>query len=73
MFVPAALLNSFTPSQIHKSVHRDLKSANVLLAEGRSGIVAKVADFGLARLVSGDVDKNAEDTSEAKRIRCVAC
>ena len=30
-------------------VHRDLKPANILLAQGATGVVPKVADFGLSR------------------------
>eukprot|EP00939_MAST-03C_sp_MAST-3C-sp1_P005036 g5036.t1 len=38
--------------EIHKSVHRDLKTSNVLLSEEDSrGIRAKVADFGLSRFI----------------------
>ena len=32
-------------------VHRDLKPANVLLATGPEGVIPKVGDFGLARLL----------------------
>ncbi len=32
-------------------VHRDIKPANILLAVGDDGLVAKVADFGLGKLV----------------------
>ncbi|MBN2797661.1 MAG: serine/threonine protein kinase [Deltaproteobacteria bacterium] len=35
-------------------VHRDLKPANVMLAMTPSGLMPKVADFGLAKLVEGD-------------------
>ena len=34
-------------------LHRDLKPANVLLAAGDGGVHAKIADFGLAKLVEG--------------------
>ncbi len=33
-------------------VHRDLKPGNVLLAETRVGVVAKVGDFGIAKVLS---------------------
>ena len=36
---------------VHNSVHRDLKSSNVLLTEENGTLRAKVADFGLARLM----------------------
>ncbi len=35
-------------------VHRDLKPANVMLEITEDGVVPKVADFGLAKMVSGD-------------------
>ena len=35
-------------------VHRDLKPANVLYSEEEDGLLVKVADFGLAKLVHGD-------------------
>lgn len=35
-------------------IHRDLKPANVLMASTDAGPVPKVADFGLAKLLSGD-------------------
>ncbi|MEQ1569089.1 MAG: serine/threonine-protein kinase, partial [Myxococcota bacterium] len=37
-------------------VHRDLKPANVLVARTRLGLVAKVTDFGLARVLDDDLD-----------------
>jgi len=35
-------------------VHRDLKPANIMLAIGSGGLVPKVTDFGLAKIVKGD-------------------
>jgi len=35
-------------------VHRDLKPANVLLAQTSRGILPKVTDFGIAKVVEGD-------------------
>ncbi|MSQ04349.1 MAG: hypothetical protein EXR71_21125 [Myxococcales bacterium] len=35
-------------------IHRDLKPANVLIASTKAGLVPKVADFGLAKLLAGD-------------------
>jgi hypothetical protein len=40
-------------------VHRDLKPANVLLAESASGPLAKIADFGIARLGDATTDGGA--------------
>ncbi|MFT5585271.1 MAG: serine/threonine protein kinase [Cognaticolwellia sp.] len=42
--------------QVHHSgrIHRDLKPANVLLAVENGAVVAKLADFGLAKILSGD-------------------
>ncbi len=37
-------------------VHRDLKPENVVVAEGRDGETAKVLDFGLAKLLEGNVE-----------------
>jgi serine/threonine protein kinase len=38
----------------HGFVHRDLKPANLLLAPSEAGLIPKVADFGLAKLILGD-------------------
>ncbi len=37
-------------------VHRDLKPGNVLLVPQDGDLIAKVADFGLAKVVSGDAE-----------------
>jgi len=40
---------------IHKSIHRDLKSPNVLLTKENGELRAKVADFGLTKILSPEV------------------
>ncbi len=40
----------------HGRVHRDLKPANVMLQVTREGLIPKVADFGLAKVLTADGD-----------------
>lgn len=52
---------------IHGSIHRDLKSANCLLARDAGGDYrAKVADFGLSRLLRRDEDGTFVKVVESK-------
>ena len=43
-------------------IHRDLKPANILLAVGKFGVVPKVADFGLAKLLDTGESSSARQT-----------
>jgi ephrin-B len=47
-------------------VHRDLAARNVLLSENSSGMVCKIADFGLARALAqtSDADDGESDDAE---------
>jgi serine/threonine protein kinase len=44
-------------------IHRDLKPANVLLAMSPAGLVPKVADFGLAKMIRGESDNMGQTRS----------
>lgn len=46
---PAEFLHSHRPEPI---IHRDLKSANLLVGGGARSYLIKLADFGLARVKS---------------------
>lgn len=48
------ILAGVAHAHAHGLVHRDLKPANVLLALEPTGVVPKVSDFGLAKLLSTD-------------------
>lgn len=43
-------------------LHRDLKPGNILLAPGPSGVLAKVTDFGLAKVLLADTPSGPGDT-----------
>eukprot|EP00939_MAST-03C_sp_MAST-3C-sp1_P002980 g2980.t1 len=55
------------------SIHRDLKSENVLLSVENGILRAKVADFGLSRIVGGGAGKKGtkrERSSRSGRLSC---
>lgn len=48
-----AILAGVTAAHLAGVLHRDLKPANILLAKGSRGLVPKVTDFGIAKVVEG--------------------
>lgn len=54
---------------VHRSIHRDLKTPNVLLCEESGVLRAKVGDFGLARILGGGGVGKSEGEKETKSIR----
>ena len=46
-------------------LHRDLKPANILLAKVPAGLVPKVTDFGIAKVVRDDLQSTGTDTGVA--------
>lgn len=51
-------------------IHRDLKPANVLLARHHGGVTAKVADFGLAKIV---LDRDSTGQTKSGQIMGTPC
>jgi len=51
---------------IHKSIHRDLKSPNVLLTKENGELRAKVADFGLTKILSPESSVRVHHEEEEK-------
>ena len=48
------VLSAVAAAHAAEVFHRDLKPANVLLEQGPHGFVARVTDFGIAKVFSGD-------------------
>eukprot|EP00048_Salpingoeca_helianthica_P002867 m.61656 g.61656 ORF g.61656 m.61656 type:complete len:208 (+) comp12354_c1_seq1:2-625(+) len=54
-------------------MHRDLKSGNILVTRGRTGLLhCKVADFGMARLVASNIQPRAAQPAAAGSINSPA-
>jgi len=61
----AAILAGVTAAHDAGVLHRDLKPANVLLARVSRGLVPKVTDFGIAKVVKEDLGASATATGVA--------
>ena len=55
----APVIAAITAAHDAGVLHRDLKPANVLLARMSGGLLPKVADFGIAKVVVEDMARNA--------------
>jgi serine/threonine-protein kinase len=51
------LLSGVAAAHRAEVLHRDLKPANILLSVSQRGIVAKITDFGIAKVAQGDLDR----------------
>ena len=50
------IIEGFKVLYQNKIIHRDIKPANILIHEG----VAKITDFGFARVIDGDMEKSGQ-------------
>lgn len=57
---------------VHRSIHRDLKSPNVLLAMENDQLRAKVGDFGLARILEKKHLRRQSSENASSKIQDVA-
>jgi len=55
-YICAQVAGSVEDAHAAGIVHRDLKPENIVITEGRDGEIAKVLDFGLAKLFEGTVE-----------------
>jgi len=55
-YVCAQVAGSVSDAHASGIVHRDLKPENIVISKGRDGEIAKVLDFGLAKLFEGNVE-----------------
>ena len=53
--IAVQMLNGLATAHRASVIHRDVKPANVFISEGPLGDVVKLVDFGIAKILTGDV------------------
>jgi len=52
------IIKGVAAAHAHGLIHRDLKPANILIGVAKDGLIPKIADFGLAKLLEEDPSSN---------------